>query len=188
MKQNSPKQTNYTHRVAIYIRSHKVSLGLFLTAYGAFYLSSVILSLWTLADWGKDITGYPPSSINPLLPRSFIDPIFFVTSFPALIIGVTMLSAYSIRGICPESVIDKEYIAVLLTAFGFTYLVIGSWPLGNLDVFPWQWQKQIISYGPVFAWVLYILGLVALVVGGLSLYKHSLIYRQKHLHEELEIG
>jgi hypothetical protein len=188
MKQNSQKQTNYTHKVSIYLRSHKVSLGLFLAVYGAFYLSSVILSHWTLADWGKDITGYPPSSINTLLPRSFIDPIFFVTSFPALLIGVAILCVYSVRGINPESVVDKEYIAVLLTAFGFTYLVIGSWPLGRLDVFPWLWQKQIISYGPVFAWVLYILGLVVLMVGGFSLYKHSLIYRQKHLHEELKTG
>jgi hypothetical protein len=60
MSNYSHKQT-YLYRVSIYVRSHKGSLGLFLAAYGAFYLTAVLLSGWTIADWGKDITGYPPS-------------------------------------------------------------------------------------------------------------------------------
>lgn len=184
MNDSSKKQTNYTYKVSDYLKNHRVPLGLFLAAYGAFYLSSVILSRWTIADLGKDITGYPPSSINTLLPRSFIGPIFFVTSFPALIIGAAMLCAYSIRGISPDNIDDKERVAILLTAFGFAYQIIGAWPLGHLIDFPWQWQKQIISNGPIFAWILYLLSLVVLLIGVFSLYKHSRIYHQKHSSEE----
>ena len=183
MNSYSHKPT-YLYRISSYVRSHKVSLGLFLAAYGAFYLTSVLLSGWIVADWGKDITSYPPSSIQTLLPRSFINPIFFVTSFPALIIGSAMLSLYSIRGINPEAADDKQYVAILLTVFGFAYQVIGAWPLGNKVDFPWQWQKQIVSNGAAFAWTLYILSLIVLVVGAFSLYKHSRIYHQKHPSEE----
>jgi hypothetical protein len=170
------------------MKSHEASLALFLAAYGAFYLSSVILSHWAIADWGKDITIYPPSSVNPLLSRSFIDPIFFVTSFPALIIGAAMLCSYSIRGITPKASENKQYVAILLTAFGFTYQVIGAWPLEQLNDFPWQWQKQIAMNGPVFTWTLYLLSVVVLLIGVVSLYKYSQIYNQKHSGEEENNG
>jgi hypothetical protein len=173
----------FTYRISNYIECHEASLALFLAAYGVFYLSSVILSRWTLADWGKDVTSYPPTVINTLLPRSFIDPIFFITSFSALIIGAIMLCFYSIRGINSVSY-DKQYIAVLLTAFGFIYQVIGAWPLQQSEDFPWQWQKQISSNGPVFTWTLYLLSLIVLLIGVISLYKHSQIYHQRHSLEE----
>ncbi len=180
MKNIRHQQTKYGSRISSYAKSHPASLGLFLAAYGAFYLTSVLLSGWTISDWGTDITGIPPSAINTLLPRSSFDPIFFVTSFPTLIIGVAMLCVYSIRGINSEAAVSKQYIAILLTAFGFVYQVIGAWPLGQLNSFPWQWQKQIISYGSVFAWTMYLLSLVVLMIGVISLYKHSLIYHQKY--------
>jgi hypothetical protein len=183
---NDNHKQPYTYRVSNYVKSHKVSLALFLAAYGAFYLSSVILSGWTLADWGKDLTSYPPSSISALMPRSVIDPLFFVTSFPALIIGAVMLCAYSIRGINPAAVDDREHVAILLTVFGFAYQVIGAWPLGGKIDFPWEWQKQIVSNGTIFAWTLYVLSLSVLVVGGISLYIHSRIYHQKHPEMFLE--
>jgi hypothetical protein len=179
MNKTSQRQTHIGTRVTVYIKSHKVSLGMFLAAYGAFYLSSVILSDWTVADWGKEATSYPPLFIDPLLPHNFINPIFFVTSFPALIIGSTMLCLYSIRGIRPGASIDKQYIAILLTTFGLTYQVIGAWPLGNPINFPWEWQKQIVFNGAPLAWTLYGLSLTALLVGIFSLYKHSKIFHQK---------
>jgi hypothetical protein len=174
----------FVYRISNYVKIHEASLALFLAAYGAFYLSSVILSRWIIADWGKDITSYPPSTVNTLLPRSFIDPIFFVTSFPALIIGASMLCIYSLRRIRPASPDDKQHVAILLTAFGFTYQIIGAWPLEQLKDFPWLWQKQIAMNGSVFTWVLYLLSLVVLLIGVVSLYKHSQIYHQKHLVEE----
>jgi hypothetical protein len=172
------------YRISNYVKSHEVSLSLFLAAYGAFYMSSVILSGWTIVEWGKDITIYPPTAINTLLPRSFIEPIFFVTSFPALIIGAGMLCAYSMRGITPKSSNDKQYVSILLTAFGFTYQVIGAWPLEKLKDFPWQWQKQIFFNGSIFTWILYILSLSVFIFGVVSLYRHSVIYHKKHMNEE----
>jgi hypothetical protein len=186
MTDYSQKRTNHISRIFDYLKNHQVSLSLFLAAYGAFYLSSVILSGWSLTDWGKDITGYPSSTINTLLPRSFINPIFFVTSFPSLIVGTIILCAYSIRGISPDAIDDKEHVAILLTACGFTYQVIGAWPLGSQIDFQWQWQKQIANNGSLFAWSLYILSLGALVIGGISLYVHSKIYHQKHIETSLE--
>jgi hypothetical protein len=180
---NIRKKTIIQNRVSNYVSERRVSLGLFLASYGVFYLTSVLLSRWTLSDWGKDITGYPPSTINTVLPRSFIDPIFFVTSFSALIVGAIILSIYSLYRITPEASGDKQYVAILLTAFGFTYQVIGAWPLGKLVDFPWQWQKQIILNGSIFAWILYLLSLTVLFVGVVSLYKHSVIYHKKHLSE-----
>jgi hypothetical protein len=183
MSNYSHKQT-YLYRVSIYVRSHKGSLGLFLAAYGAFYLTAVLLSGWTIADWGKDITGYPPSPMPTLLPRSFINPIFFVTSLPTLLVGAAMLCIYSLQGISPKVTLDKQYVAILLTAFGFIYQVIGAWPLGDINVFPWDWQKQIVLDGPIFAWTLYILSLLVLAVGVFSLYMHSRFYHQKHFGED----
>jgi hypothetical protein len=176
------------YRICNYVKSHEVSLSLFLAAYGTFYMSSVILSGWTIVEWGKDITNYPPTAINTLLPRSFIDPIFFITSFPALIIGTGMLCAYSMRGITPKARNDKQYVSILLTAFGFTYQVIGAFPLENLKDFPWQWQKQIFLNGSIFTCILYVLSLTALIFGVVSLYKQSVIYHKKHMSEEEQDG
>jgi hypothetical protein len=183
MNKSGQKQTVYTNRIFEYVKRHQASLGSFLAFYGAFYLATVLLSGWTIFDWGKDITIYPHSALNTLLPRSFISPIFFVTSFPALIIGSSMLCVYSIRGITLLVVPAKQYVAILLTASGFTYLVIGDWPL-KLPEFPWLWQSQIAANGSIFSWTLYLLSLLALLIGVVSLYKHSRIYQQTHPSEE----
>ncbi len=95
-----------------------------------------------------------------------------------------MLCFYSIRGIKPEVPNSKQYIAILLTTFGFIYQVIGAWPLQQTKDFPWQWQKQISSNGPVLTWILYLLSLIVLLIGAVSLYKHSQIYNKKHSVEE----
>jgi hypothetical protein len=187
MNKSGQKQTAYADRISEYAKNHQASLGLFLAFYGAFYLTAVLLSGWTIFDWGKDITIYPPSVMSTLLPRSFISPIFFVTSFPALIIGAVMLCIYSVRGITPQAAPGKQYDAILLTVFGFTYLVIGDWPL-KLPEFPWLWQSQIAANGPIFSWSLYLLSLVVLLVGAFSLYKHSRIDHQTHPSEEEQSG
>ncbi len=176
----------YSYRFFDYLKSHKVSLSLLLAGYGALFLSTVILSGWTLADWGKDLVSYPVFAFDTLLPRSFIHPLFLVTSLPSLIIGTALLCAYAIRGISPHAVNDKEHVALLLTAFGFAYQVLGAWPLGKLVDFPWEWQKQIMRNGAALSWTLYLLSLASLIVGGVSLYLHSRIYHQKHPEIALE--
>jgi hypothetical protein len=180
MSRQNPKQASFAAKTPSYLKTHYLSLSLLLAGYGALYLSSVVLGGWTISDWGKDVTEYPIAQITPLLPRGFIDPIFFATSFPALIIGTVVLCMYSIRGIRPEIASHKEQVAILLTAFGFTYQVMGAWPLGTIANFPWEWQKQIMRNGPAFAWALFSLSLAALIIGGASLFIHSRIWHQKH--------
>ena len=180
MKPNRPQPTGYLLRVSGYINMHKVSLGLFLAAYGVFYLASVVMSDWRISDWGNDTTIYPQFFVNTALPRSTITPLFFVTSVPALLAGAILLSLYCSRGLSPITVENRERVAIILTAFGFAYVIIGAWPLTSIINFPWEWQKQIANNGAIFTWGLYILGLIVLFVGGISLYRCSKIYRQKH--------
>ncbi|MCW3999553.1 MAG: hypothetical protein NWE93_04890 [Candidatus Bathyarchaeota archaeon] len=167
------------NRIAAYIKRHQVSLGLLLAAYGAFYLTAVILGNWNPADWGKDIFNIPPFP-NAIVQRSYISPFFFVTSLPLLLVGATMLCAYSTRSLRSGAVDDGEHVAILLVAFGFAYTVIGAWPLGKIADFPWDWQKQIAGFGGLFTWGLYVLSVVVLAVGAVSLYVYSRRYHQSH--------
>ncbi len=79
-----------------------------------------------------------------------------------------------------------EHVAVVLTAFGFAYQIVGAWPLQAVVDMPWNWQKQIMSYGSAFAWSLYAISWVVLAIGAISLFAHSRIYRQKHPELTLE--
>jgi hypothetical protein len=167
-------------RAKDYVSSHQVSLGLFLASFGVFYLTAVIMGGWSLADWGKDIFEFPSSTVFSLLPRSFISPIFFLTSLPALLLGAAMLCAYGLRALRHDLTPESQYIAILLVVFGFSYQILGAYPLGVTIDFPWEWQKQIMSYGPIFAWTLYLLSLVVLAVGAVLLYMHSKDYHIKH--------
>ncbi|MDR1993814.1 MAG: hypothetical protein LBQ98_10070 [Nitrososphaerota archaeon] len=167
------------HSIASYIADHRLSLGLFLAAYGAFYLSAVILGGWTFFDWGKDIFNVAPFATQALIPRSAISPIFFVTSLPALLVGVILLCDVTIRGLRPLTA-KSQYAAFVLTVFGFAYVVVGAWPLQNKVDFAWEWQKQIMNYGLPFTWMLYLVSLFVFVVGVISLYVHSKAYRQRY--------
>jgi hypothetical protein len=175
----SPNQSAY-NRIASYVKNHWVSLGVLLAAYGTFYLLVVISTGWSPTDWGKDVVQCAPSAVPSLIPRSYVSPIFFVTSLPALIIGSIMLCIYSLHALRFGLTVDSERIAVLLVVFGFAYQVLGAWPLGVMANFPWEWQKQIMSYGPIFAWALYLISVVVLAVGGVTLVVHSRDYHKKH--------
>jgi hypothetical protein len=163
-----------------YLKGHKASLGVLLAAYGAFFLASVIMGGWTPFDWGKDVFDFPQSAIYTLMPRSYISAIFFVTAFPSLLIGTALLCSYTIGVLRSGITADSEHVAILLTFFGFAYQVVGAWPLGNAVDFPWEWQKQIMSYGSFFVWLFYLLSLFVLGVGAVSLYVHSREYHRKH--------
>lgn len=176
----------YGAGISSFLKRNRVSLSLLLAAYGAAFLASVLLTGWTIADWGKDVTHLPLPSTVPLLPRGFINPIFFITSIPALFLGTISLCIYCIRGINPQIADAKERVAILLTACGFAYQIVGAWPLGAVAVFPWEWQKQIMRNGSAFAWGLYILSVAALLVGGTSVYIHSRIWHKKRPDITLE--
>jgi len=98
--------------------------------------------------------------------------------FSLTLIGTVVLCVYSIRGIQPQKIDNKEHVAILLSALGFTYLVIGAWPLWN-QPYPWLWQQEIARYGNLLVLPLFGVSLLALVIGGVSLYIHSKIWHQK---------
>ncbi len=169
----------YTLKSRVFLKAHWVAVSLILAVYGWVFLFSVLLSGWTISNWGEDLTGYP-LMVTPLLPAGWIAPAFFVSSIPPLIIGTVGLCYYSIRGINPHVVDNREHVAVLLVAFGFSYQILGAWPLGSITVFQWQWQKDIVSNPFPLVWLLYLLSLAALLSGSVSLFIHSRIYHQKH--------
>ena len=106
---------------------------------------------------------------------SFTVPVVFLIS----VIGTIILCIYSIKDIQPERIDNKEHAAIFVTALGFTYQVVGAWPMWNQD-YPWPWQKEIAGYGNLLVWPLFIVSLLALVIGAASLYLHSKIYHEKH--------
>ena len=177
MSQSTP------NRIKSYIKKHSASLGTLLSAYGVFYLFAVIRSGWRPADWCIQIPRSESLALHPPVFNPYIIPIFFVTSLPALFIGTAILCSYSLRVLRSIFTEDSEHVAILLTIFGFAYQVLGVWPLQNVVDFAWTWQKQIMGFGSVFAWSLYVLSLIALVVGAVSLFVHSREYHR--LHPEL---
>ncbi len=172
-------QTTPQHRIADYMADHRLSLGLLLATYGTLYLATVITSGWTPSGWGIDTFNIAPFAVQALIPRSAINPMFFVTSLPALLMGTVLLCKDSIGGLRALTS-ESRHAAITLTVSGFAYAVVGAWPLQNQGDFPWDWQNQIASYGSVFAWALYVLSLIGLAIGGVSLYVHSKDYRRRH--------
>ena len=107
----------------------------------------------------------------------------WIFTIPAMLIicliGTLMLSIYGLRGIQSERVESKEHAAILVTALGFTYQVIGAWPFFNQG-YPWPWQQVIANYGNLLVLPLFVGSLLALIIGAASMYIHSKIYHQKH--------
>lgn len=175
-----PMNPTIPQRIANYIKKHSASLGTLLAAYGAFYLYSVIRTGWVPTDWTSQVHRLESLALYPPTLSPYIIPAFFLTSLPALLLGATLLCAYTIRVLRSNITADSEHVAILLTVFGFAYQVLGAWPLQSVVDFPWNWQKQIIGYGSIFAWGLYVLSLVVFVVGAVSLFVHSRDYHRRH--------
>ncbi len=166
------------NHIVRYIVEHQVALGTALAAYGAFFLACVVMGDWTPADWGVDVVNLPLTSIQPLLPRSFISPFFFVTSLPALLSGAVLLCNSCMHDLRHGLTDQSQIAAVLLAVFGFSYIVVGAWPLQAVDDTLWDWKIQTMNYGVGFAWLLTTLSLVALTVGCAALLAHSRAYRR----------
>ncbi len=166
-------------RVVDYLQRHQASFGVLLASYGAFYLAAVIAGNWTPADWGKDVFAIPPFP-NAIIQRSYISPFFFLTSLPALLVGAVLLCNYSLRQLHSANLGVGERVATVLTAFGFFYFVVGTWPLTKPADFAWEWQKQIASFGLPFVWLLELLCWGVLIVGAFSLFMYSRSARGRH--------
>jgi hypothetical protein len=169
-----------TSRLSSYLKTHQASVGTLLFAYGAFCLYSVIRTGWNPSDGAIIVHGFSSLALKAPILSPYIIPTFFVTSLPALLIGVLMLCSYTVGVLRNGLTTDSEHVAILLTVSGFAYVVLGAWPLQEAVNFPWTWQKQITDYGMAFAWLLYMLSVVMLSLGALSLYMHSRVYRGKH--------
>jgi hypothetical protein len=184
-KVNRAPMTKIKH-LASCVKSHLASVGTLLFAYGAFYLYSVIRTGWVPSDGVTVVHGFSSLALKAPVLSPYIIPAFFVTSLPALLVGAIMLCWYTVGVLRYGLTVDSEHVAILLTIFGFAYIVLGSWPLQEAINFPWTWQKQIMNYGASFAWLLYLLSVLMLILGALSLFVHSRAYHRKH--PELAFG
>jgi hypothetical protein len=178
-KVNRAPMTKSNH-LGSYVKSHLASVGTLLFAYGAFYLYSVIRTGWTPSDGVAVTHSFSSLALKAPVISPYLIPVFFITSLPALLIGVVMLCWYTLGVLRKGLTADSEHVAVLLTICGFAYVVLGAWPLQEAVSFPWTWQKQIIDYGAAFAWLLYLLSIVMLALGAFSLYVHSRMYHRTH--------
>jgi hypothetical protein len=167
-------------RITNYIKRRSASLGTFLAAYGTFYLYAVIRTGWVPPDGFSQVHRLESLALYPPILNPYIIPAFFLTSLLALLIGAAILCMYSIKIMHSNVTAVSEHVAILLTVFGFAYTVLGAWPLQATVDFPWDWQKQIMGYGAIFAWGLYGLSLVVFAIGAFSLFVHSRDYSKQH--------
>ncbi|NLF87719.1 hypothetical protein GX563_02730 [Candidatus Bathyarchaeota archaeon] len=175
-----------TFNAKSYVKSHLASLGTLLTVSGGFYLYSVIRTGWVPTDGISKVQGLTSLALEAPILNPYMILAFFVTSLPVFLIGVIMLFYYTMSVLRNGLTVDSEHVAILLTAMGFSYQVLGAWPLQEAANFPWTWQKQIMDYGSIFAWLLYLLSIVMLLLGVVSLFIHSRAYHR--VHPELAIG
>jgi hypothetical protein len=168
------------NRLSGYVKLHMASVGTLLFAYGAFFLYAVIRTGWIPSDGAIVTHSFSSLVLKAPMISPYLVPAFFVTSLPALLIGALMLCSYTVGVLRSGLTVDSEHVAVLLTVSGLAYVVLGAWPLQQATNFPWTWQKQIMDFGAGFAWVLYLLSVVMLVLGAASLYLHSRVYHRQH--------
>jgi hypothetical protein len=166
------KQTSPAYQAASFVRSHQLVIGLLLVFFG-------VSDLWFIMP---NLYGTFPGFYVNWQAFYFYMPGWALT-IPVLLvmtlIGTLMLSVYCISDIQATRVDYKEHAAILVTALGFAYLILGAWPLWNQS-YQWAWQQEIANYGSLLVLLLYAGSLVAFLIGGASLYIHSKIYHQRH--------
>jgi hypothetical protein len=165
------KRTNPAYQAASFVKSHQLIIGLLLVFFG-------VSDLWFIMPNLYGTTGFYMSwqVFYFYMPEwIFTIPILLVMT----LIGTLMLSVYCISDIRSARVDYKEHAAILVTALGLAYLVLGAWPLWN-QPYQWAWQQEIANYGSLLALLLYAGSLVAFLTGAASLYIHSKMYHQKH--------
>lgn len=158
--------------MASFFARHQLIVGLLLVFFG-------VSDLWfVLPNLHGTFQGF---NVSWEIPRFYLpQSTFMIPLLSAMtLVGTLLLSVYCIRGIAPGEVDNKEHAAFLVAALGFTYLVIGAWPLWSQSYF-WPWQQEIAAYGNLLVLPLYAGSLFAFAAGAASLYIHSRIYRQQH--------
>ena len=168
-------QQSQVYNVAIFVKRHQLATGLLLVFFSVADLWLIMPHLYAglRGDWPVNwgfFYFYIPFYMSEW---TFTVPILLFMS----LVGTLMLSVYCVSGIKPESVDHKKEAAVLVTALGFTYQVIGAWPLWN-QLYAWPWQAEIARYGNWLVLPLFIGSFCALIMGAASLYKYSKKYRE----------
>ncbi len=131
-------QQNNAYTMVESVKQHQFSIGLLLVFFGVADLWFVMPNMYAglVGDWHVDwrfFYFYMPEWI-------FTVPILLIMT----LVGTLILSVYCIRGIQPGSVDNKQNAAILVTALGFTYQVIGAWPLWNQGTLAWQARNRKI--------------------------------------------
>jgi hypothetical protein len=166
------KKTSHIRQLAGFLWSHQFPIGL------SFTILTVADLIFIISNVDAAIGSFAGSRVAIPPPNLAIPPLFAIS-----LIGTVILCVYCIRDIQPQRVDYKEHVALLLAALGFTYQVIGAWPLWN-QAYPWLWQIEIAKYGNLLVLPLFAVSLLALIAGGVSLYIHSKIYHHKKLLTE----
>ena len=158
-----------TFNAKSYVKSHLASLGTLLTVSGGFYLYSVIRTGWVPTDGISKVQGLTSLALEAPILNPYMILAFFVTSLPVFLSSYHAFY-YTMNVLRNGLTVDSEHVAILLTAMGFSYQVLGAWPLQEAANFPWTWQKQIMDYGSIFALAaVYLLSIVMLFGGSVTL-------------------
>ncbi len=160
--------------MANYIKRNQFSIGLVSLFFGVTDLWFVIPNMYAglVGDW-PHVDWRFFYFFMPLW--SFTVPFLLVLS----LFGIFVLSLYCVPGIHTENINNKQVAAIIVTTLGFTYQVVGAWPLWN-QWYPWQWQAEIARYGNFLVFTLFVGSLLALLVGAVALYLHSKIWHEKY--------
>jgi hypothetical protein len=167
------KETSLANQMYAFAKRHQFSIGLLIIFFSVADLWFVFPYMYAglAGDWHVNWRFF-----YFFMPEwEYTVPLLLVMSLS----GAFILCAYCIKDIKREKAGNKEYAAIVATALGFTYQVIGAWPLWN-QWYPWPWQAEIARYGNLLIFPLFIGSLLNLMVGAASLYLHSKIYHEKH--------
>jgi len=162
----NPGEINCAYQMAGFFKKHQLIIGLLLTFFSIADLWFVMPNLYSGATNWHIFHFF-------MTEWAFTVPVLLMMG----LFGTLILCVYSIRDIQPEKTDNKKLAAILVTALGFTYQVIGAWPLWN-QPYPWPWQQEIATYGNLLVFPLFAGSLLALIIGGASLYILSKMHHE----------
>jgi hypothetical protein len=185
------EQTNVAFRTEKFGKNHHLSIGIFLALFGIFVFGWVFFDSWTRIPFLQVLIGAAfnqlPVKAEVLAPMplgGLFGFTLFALSLFALIISAIILTVNikeeaatkpnQTSGLTKKTA-EKLALSILLTAFGFTYQVIGAWPMWTQS-YTWDWQAQTALAGGFLVWLLFSISLFALAAGGVSLYQESKRY------------
>ena len=169
------------------LKEYQAPIGGALVVFGVTYqIVNALLWGWWNVGTINTITG-PTFQQQIASTLGFLAYPLYILSFSLAAIGIALIVTQEQETQpSPSTPLRETYKAhkritmgILLTAFGFTYQVIGAWVLWD-KAYPWVWQTEIAKYGALLMWPLFILSLSSLVIGAWMLYTESKRYHKTH--------